>query len=532
LRNVSGALSGSTQPEKHGNAKILSRFAGLLRTNWHILLCGLFLEAGFAASLWATVASNLLLLPQLFFVLFATYIVSIFVMRRIPNSGTAAVAMIILFAFAFRMTLLFSGPVFSFDMYRYIWDGKIASNGINPFVYPPDAPELAFLRDSNWWMVNHKYLLTGYPPLMEILFELLYILFRTLFAYKITFFIFDLATIGVILLILRELKLDQRYLAIYAWAPLPVFEVTQTGHNDSLAVFLLFLSFLFLIRGRRYPSAVAMSLAVLAKLYPIFFAPIFFKKWGKGGVVTFMSLLIALHLPYANIGLDVYKGLLYAINTTNFNGSVFPLMTWLFARAENFPNPGFAAQIVTYAVYTSLLVLVMVRTLKDRKESTTALIKGSFLLTGTLLLLTRSFFPWYVVWILPYLAIFPSNAWLLLSGTVFAGYFKYCSFPPPDYECVNPQTALLIDIIEYAPFYALLVYELVRNHGTISTWKLSLPLIIRPLTKVKRAFNIVTDHRSISIKRTRGQVRSRPIETTGQAKTWGTRIQRVNSKQQ
>jgi hypothetical protein len=44
------------------------------------------------------------------------------------------------------------------------------------------------------------------------------------------------------------------------------------------------------------------------------------------------------------------------------------------------------------------------------------------------------------------------------------GYMKYNSFPPPSYEAVDPQTRLLIDLIQYVPFYIILVLELLRNY--------------------------------------------------------------------
>ena len=60
--------------------------------------------------------------------------------------------MILLFAALFRITLLVSPPMFSDDLYRYVWDGRIQSNGINPFKYPPSAPELAEFRDGGAMM--------------------------------------------------------------------------------------------------------------------------------------------------------------------------------------------------------------------------------------------------------------------------------------------------------------------------------------------------------------------------------------------
>jgi alpha-1,6-mannosyltransferase len=436
-----------------------NRFA---KRNKTLLLCGIILEFGFVLFLQATNANDWISLPYLFLVLFSIYLFSIWwTSKRIPHDSEALLA-ILLFAVAFRLTLLFSGPVFSLDIYRYIWDGKVAANGINPYLYRPNATELTPLRDANWELVNHKELRTGYPPLMEMLFEMLYLTFQTLWSYKITFFLFDLATIATICFILKELKLDLKNSLIYAWAPLPIVEISQTGHNDSLAVFLVLLSFLLLLRNRNYSSAGVMGLAVVTKLYPIFFAPVLFKRWGKWGTAIFLALTFTFHIPYADIGLKIYSGLLYAINTSYFNGSAFPLITNIVTWTNLTPNPGFVAQIVVYATYASLLFWSLWKSFHERIASVD-LMKTAFLLTGAVLLLNRSFFPWYMIWMTPLLVFYSSLSWLLLSGTIFLGYMKYNAFPPPSFEGVSPQTALLIDLVQYVPFYVILSYELLKN---------------------------------------------------------------------
>ncbi len=442
------------------------------KRNWALLSCGIILELGFVAFFQLSSVSSTWL-TDLFFGLFSIYLIAVWRVKKMTSGGSEGLLIIILFAVAFRLTLLFSGPVFSFDIYRYIWDGKVAAGGINPYLYRPNATELSWLRDANWQSVNHKELLTGYPPLMEMLFEGLYVTFQSLLSYKVTFFLFDLSTIATICLILKELKLDLRNSLVYAWAPLVIVEISQTGHNDSVAVFLALMSFLLLLRKRNHISAAVMALAVVTKLYPIFFAPILFKRWNKWGTAVFLSLIFVFHLPYADIGLNVYRGLLYALNTSNFNGSAFPLITIIIRWTDLVANPGFAAQIIVYAIYGSLLLWALSRSIRQ-KSLPPDLMKMSFLLTGAVLLLDRSFFAWYMVWIIPFLAIYTSPSWLLLSGTIFLGYMKYNAFPPPPFEAVTPQTALIIDLAQYLPFYLIFAYELLKarirpNSPTAST---------------------------------------------------------------
>ena len=81
---------------------------------------------------------------------------------------------VFVFALLFRLTVSFTQPVLSWDVYRYYWDGKVINNGINPYLYPPDDQRLADLVDTNWEKLSHKDLWTGYPPLAVAVSGVLY----------------------------------------------------------------------------------------------------------------------------------------------------------------------------------------------------------------------------------------------------------------------------------------------------------------------------------------------------------------------
>ena len=438
------------------------RISSFMKRNKTLLTMGFALELALVVFLLVTQTSNWNWLPFLFFVPFGVYLAALRLVDGQNHVDSEKILLIIVFAIIFRLTLLFSGPVFSFDVYRYYWDGKIAANGVNPYLYPPDAPELSSLRDANWELINHKYLKSGYPPLMELFLGLLYVSSHSVQAYKVSFFLLDIGTILAVLLIMRQLSIKDKYLMVYAWAPLPIIEISQTGHNDSLMVFLMIVSFLLLLRGRRNLSSLVMGLSVASKLFPILFVPVLFRRWGKTGTLIFFLVVAALYLPFADIGLKMYSGLLYVVNTTFFNGSVFPGVVAMLTWTDLLANPGFAAQLVVYCIYAIVLLWAFLLSFRHQVNSI-ELMKVCFLLGGTVLLLNRTFFPWYVVWILPFVVFYTSRSWLLLSGSIFLSYLKYDALPPPPYEGVDPATALVIDLMQYLPFYILLAYELLTK---------------------------------------------------------------------
>src|SRR5215510_12433871 len=71
--------------------------------------------------------------------------------------------------------LIFTRPTLSDDMYRYIWDGRVQAQGISPYRYPPNAPALTYLRDTDIYPhINRKNVVTVYPPAAEAAYALLW----------------------------------------------------------------------------------------------------------------------------------------------------------------------------------------------------------------------------------------------------------------------------------------------------------------------------------------------------------------------
>ena len=66
---------------------------------------------------------------------------------RGSGSRSATVAAVLAVAAAMRLAVLAAPPYLSSDIYRYVWDGRVAAAGINPYRYIPTDPQLEHLRD-------------------------------------------------------------------------------------------------------------------------------------------------------------------------------------------------------------------------------------------------------------------------------------------------------------------------------------------------------------------------------------------------
>jgi hypothetical protein len=75
----------------------------------------------------------------------------------------------LIFAALFRISILFSPPYLSDDLYRYVWDGRVQSAGINPYRYIPADESLVKLRDDKIYpnINRREYARTIYPPVAE-----------------------------------------------------------------------------------------------------------------------------------------------------------------------------------------------------------------------------------------------------------------------------------------------------------------------------------------------------------------------------
>jgi hypothetical protein len=272
----------------------------------------------------------LLLLVGLLAVNFLLYLSSLALVWKtpeLPQTARLQWRAVLVFAVLFRLTLWWSQPIQELDLYRYLWDGRVLATGINPYRYSPaqvDAAskgsaatlELERLADllrrspeikTTFSLIDHRSVATIYPPLSESVFAATALVtperasvraqVRVL---KGVLLVFDLATIGLVMGLLRNLGQPPARALAYAWCPLVLKEFANTGHLDSIAVCLTTAMLWLLTRPRpkeetmipvnsraARPSAndwLASALwagAVLAKLYPLVLAPVLLAHWWR-----------------------------------------------------------------------------------------------------------------------------------------------------------------------------------------------------------------------------------------------------------
>ena len=415
-----------------------------------VILGALLLGLAVAVSSLGDLANKIPVFLFLFGAMFAVYALSVAVISRggAKERGVAKrrfVVYIVVIAAACRLVCVAADPVLSTDIYRYLWEGRVVAAGHNPFALPPDAPGLEHLRDENYAGVSHKHMETIYPPFAQAVFFAGAFLHPSLTTLKLLFVLFDLAALGVILLLLRARGRSLAWGVAYAWSPLVIVEFSHSGHVDSVGIFFLLAALYLWEIATKNRSVVALALSFLSKYLAVLLLPFFvFKRGEAKRILIFAAIALLGYLPFADAGGKLFASLRTYGARWEFNSTVFPLLRLVVGDAARVRGI-LLLTLAAFAVYEG-----------HRQKDLT---RYAFLVVGCALLLTPTLYPWYLCWIIPFLCFSPSLAWIYLTGIVAASYSVWMTSPATGVW--NPGVGILV--LEYAPFYALLVVEGVRS---------------------------------------------------------------------
>lgn len=409
----------------------------------------------------------------LFLLCFSFYVLSIVLVSRSPFGSLVPLSgifvAIILFSMAFRIIMIPLKPGLSHDIMRFLWDGRLMANGVNPYLYRPNASELEAFKNVPYFLdYEFKYTFTVYPPVAQLLFGGAHLLTGDdPFGIKLAVTIFDVINILLLVILMREIRgsISLSGLVMYAWSPLLVVESAGNAHIEPLMTFFLFLSLHWLRKSRFRLSSLSFSLACWSKLYPILLLPVYLKHLRdskSGGLREFaMIFVLSSSLVLAPIFLSSGPNLLYQIfwysQNIAYNSSVFMVIDGVLASLR---VGDFLAKALVYAAFLASIMAILrlkrVRTLPDLADS-------SILTFGAFLLFAPAAFQWYMLWLLPFLAISGLNRgsvpWLYLSAAIVLAYLPQFSL---NYD------AITISLLEYVPFYLLLLFSLLMKTKSFS----------------------------------------------------------------
>ena len=286
------------------------------------------------------------------------------------------------------------------DIHRYVWDGRLQRLGYNPYLVVPSDPAVKGLHTPETRNLNNPDLPSPYPAGAQLFFRAVTAIQESTFALKVAFVVCELAIILVLLDLLRRKQAAHLVLA-FAWNPLLAVEVAGSGHIDIVGALLLLVSAAALVRRWRSTAAVALGLAIAVKLLPVVLLPLYWKRVRIRDAALAAAVVGLLYVPFLNHGRIPIGSLGTYVQTFRFNGPVF-------AALDRVAPPQLLAGL---AVLVGLVTATWLRSAAP--EWSPDLFAWPM---AASLLCAPVVFPWYLLWLLPFLT--SASTLLIILWTV------------------------------------------------------------------------------------------------------------------
>uniref|UniRef100_A0A7V3E6Z2 DUF2029 domain-containing protein n=1 Tax=Ignavibacterium album TaxID=591197 RepID=A0A7V3E6Z2_9BACT len=353
--------------------------------------------------------------------------------------------LIIFAGIIFRIILIPTTPIASDDVYRYLWDGKVQANGINPYTYAPNDEALKHLHSELLpEKVNFPHLKTIYPPYSQWIFLLAYLIAgESVLGIKILLLISEIFTILLIYLTLKNFRLNEKYVLVYALSPLPILQFFIDAHVDGFGITLFALFFYFLSQNKLLYSYFALGLSITSKLITLMVYPFLLK--GRS-IKNFLALIIVptvtvtlVYLPYSINGFP-FESLFIFAQKWYSNGAVFTLFQKIF-------NDNYLSRIFSM----SLFFLSFIWLYFSKKD----FIDKAYLIFILFFIFSPVVHPWYLTWLAFLTAI--NFRW---SGIAFISTISIANIYALNY-ILNKKWEMndWFLLLEYLPVVILLLWE-------------------------------------------------------------------------
>lgn len=327
-----------------------------------------------------------------------------------PRFSRRVVVIGLILSGVWRVEFLRLPPGADDDIHRYLWDGHLQHLGYNPYLVIPNDPALASLHTSETRALNNPYLPSPYPAGAQLFFRAVTAIHPSICALKAAFVICDFAIVFVLFDLLRRTRQPEHWVLAYAWHPLLAIEVAGSGHIDIVGALLLLASAAALVRRWRTVAAVALGLAVSVKFLPIVLLPLFWKRIRIRDAALAVFVVGLLYLPFLDHGRIPFGSLRTYVHSFWFNDPVF-------AALEHVASPEILAGL---AVLVGLLTAMWMRA-RSAEGSSDAF---SWPMAASLLC-APVVYPWYLLWILPFLRSATTLPIMIWTVSILPTYYVW-----------------------------------------------------------------------------------------------------------
>jgi len=380
----------------------------------------------------------------------------------------------------FRLIFLLSTPLLSQDFFRFLWDGMLLSNGLNPYEATPDLlNQTAPLFSTPFSQELYKGMgalsaehYSNYPPINQLGFYLASIIggnsiLANIISIRVLLILSDLGIFWFGIKLLDYLNRSKKRIGLYFLNPLIIVELTGNLHWEGLMVFFfIFGLYLIFVKNQWKWATIPMAISVASKLIPLLILPLFWRFLKpKKSMLFGLLILLCLFLFFVPffLGADNLSHYLNTIglwfNRFEFNGSIYYVI-----RAIGYEVKGYniIRKLGTVSPYIILGIVAVFTFIRNNKTP-------HVLLTGMLFCLSCYFFiattvhPWYIVSLVS-LAIFTNYSYPLIWSALVV--LSYATYGNPDFN----EKYYLIGL-QYGIVYGVFLLELIQRKNLLHHFK-------------------------------------------------------------
>lgn len=365
------------------------------------------------------------------------------------------IAIITIIGLLLRLSFINLETVGSEDIYRYIWDGKVQANSINPYLYSANDSALVHLHSEILpSKMNFAHMKTIYFPLSQWIFYIGYKLScENVWGYKLLLFLAELLTIVFLYLLIKKRSMDPKYILFYVLAPLPIIHFSLDGHVDGFGLPLFVISILLYFADKKILSAVFLGLSLSIKPVGLVLIPILFLNEKKlidkikFAVIPFIVFALQF-LPYI-FNSNPFEAFLTYTKHWMFNGFIFNIVNSLIHNNQ------------TSRMICGIMLALVLSFFYFRKREIDLKIYFAVLL---LMIFSPVVHPWYIAWLGVLVPL--TQKW---SGIFFVALSSLTTVTVMNYQLYG----VWIDywwvlLIEYLPVIIFMLIELFKKNLKIA----------------------------------------------------------------
>ncbi|MEM7162626.1 MAG: hypothetical protein AAF487_09340, partial [Bacteroidota bacterium] len=364
-----------------------------------------------------------------------------------------------------RLILFGSMPNLSDDLYRFIWDGELIYNEINPYAHTPNE-SLHFLDKPELYKnLNSKNYYSVYPPMMQASFLMSTYwgddIFVNVFFFRLLLLISEIGILLLLVRILRIIKSNETWVAIYAFNPLIILEVIGNLHFESMMICFFLFGFYLLIKSDLNRASIMLAALffafgictklTLALVLPVLLFRVPFKKFIElGGYTLVFSFLLFLPFMSNQLIQNISSSLDLYFRSFEFNASIFYLVNGLSSLNQGWDTVQYVGPIVSFLG----LLLILYFSVFREKKNWIAFFEKAQIAYFIYLVFSTTVHPWYLINLI-FLSVFTRKVYpLVWSFLVFLSYYMYAN------DLREPPLLLAL---EYSTVFIVFYFELFRS---------------------------------------------------------------------